>query len=333
MQVDDQVASRMAGFHSQGMQLAGSIADDSTFVGKNTSSLAPAAGGGRPTATTPSKEGTFLVTSHGATFGGDGTAGNSATVCSPSSTSSPQGAKFYRSQVTEEEMRLATDGTTGATASPSSTTRPSTRHDARIPWAAEGKAGLPILNMLQGDELVHSDLNAIIAGPNADRELPRQHLPAGERRQGAIPACPTGSSPSASSPSSSTTRWRWPTPSRLVRTDRMAWPTRSPTPCTRVGDVFMVNYGSGGVGSEVIANRLGVGPMHDCLDCVYEEFFLTSSAVGDPAMLVDIPANFGLEACAPSGAELPGAAGPEGHHAPTTRTTPPTCTTATSATS
>ena len=72
-----------------------------------------------------------------------------------------------------------------------------------------------------------------------------------------------------------------------------------------VGDVFLVNYGSGGVGSEIIANRLGVGPMHDCLDCAYEEFFLTSSAVGDPAMLVDIPANFGLEACAPSGAVCP----------------------------
>ena len=57
----------------------------------------------------------------------------------------------------------------------------------------------------------------------------------------------------------------------------------------------MINYGSAGVGSEVIANRLGVGPMHDCLGCVDEEFFLTSYAVGDPAMLVDIPANVGLE--------------------------------------
>ena len=66
-----------------------------------------------------------------------------------------------------------------------------------------------------------------------------------------------------------------------------------------MGDVFQINYGSGGVGSEVIANRLGVGPMHDCLDCVYEEFFLTSPAVGDPAMVVDVPANFGLEGCGP----------------------------------
>ncbi|HEX9180361.1 MAG TPA: hypothetical protein VF859_08215, partial [Burkholderiales bacterium] len=66
-----------------------------------------------------------------------------------------------------------------------------------------------------------------------------------------------------------------------------------------VKDAFMINYGSGGIGSEIIANRLGVGPMHDCLDCSYEEFFLTSFTVGDPAITVDVPANFGLENCAP----------------------------------
>ena len=47
----------------------------------------------------------------------------------------------------------------------------------------------------------------------------------------------------------------------------------------------------GGIGSEVIANRLSVGPQWACNECKYEEFFLTSWAVGDPAMVVDIPAN------------------------------------------
>ncbi len=32
--------------------------------------------------------------------------------------------------------------------------------------------------------------------------------------------------------------------------------------------------------------------MYDCVACKYEEFFLSSWAVGDPAMLVDVPANF-----------------------------------------
>ncbi len=60
-------------------------------------------------------------------------------------------------------------------------------------------------------------------------------------------------------------------------------------------DSFMINYGSGGMGAEVVANRLGVGPMHDCLSCAYEEFFLSAHTVGDIGTLVDVPANVGLE--------------------------------------
>ena len=58
-----------------------------------------------------------------------------------------------------------------------------------------------------------------------------------------------------------------------------------------VKDGFMINYGSGAVGTEVVANRLGVGPTWDCPECKFEEFFLTAWAVSDPAILVDIPAN------------------------------------------
>ena len=62
----------------------------------------------------------------------------------------------------------------------------------------------------------------------------------------------------------------------------------------------MINYGSGGIGSEIIANRLHTGPMHDCTGCAYEEFFLSSSTVGDPALLVNYPANTGIEQCDPA---------------------------------
>jgi hypothetical protein len=59
------------------------------------------------------------------------------------------------------------------------------------------------------------------------------------------------------------------------------------------GDNFAINYGSGAIGPEVIANRLGVGPMgnKDSVDLKFEEFFLSAWAVGDPAMVVDCPAN------------------------------------------
>src|SRR5271157_4495461 len=59
------------------------------------------------------------------------------------------------------------------------------------------------------------------------------------------------------------------------------------------GDFFAINYGSAAIGPEIVANRLGVGPMGnaDAVDLKFEEFFLSSWAVGDPAMVVDIPAN------------------------------------------
>src|ERR1051326_9056689 len=56
-------------------------------------------------------------------------------------------------------------------------------------------------------------------------------------------------------------------------------------------DGFAINYGTGGIGAEVYANRIGVGPMGSCVDCKFEEFFLSAWSVGDPAMLVDRPAN------------------------------------------
>ena len=52
-------------------------------------------------------------------------------------------------------------------------------------------------------------------------------------------------------------------------------------------DTFAINYGTGGIGSEILANRLGKGPEADCVECKFEEFFLSSWVVGDPAMLVD----------------------------------------------
>ena len=56
------------------------------------------------------------------------------------------------------------------------------------------------------------------------------------------------------------------------------------------GEAFAINYGSDGIGSEILANRAGVGPEGGCVDCRFEEFFLSSWAIGDPAQLVGKPA-------------------------------------------
>ena len=56
-------------------------------------------------------------------------------------------------------------------------------------------------------------------------------------------------------------------------------------------DVFAINYGLAGIGAEIWANRIKVGPMARSIESKFEEFFLSSWVVGDPAMIVDKPAN------------------------------------------
>ena len=56
-------------------------------------------------------------------------------------------------------------------------------------------------------------------------------------------------------------------------------------------DNFAINYGMAGIGAEIWANRIHVGPMAQSVESKYEEFFLSSWVVGDPAMIVDHPAN------------------------------------------
>jgi manganese oxidase len=55
------------------------------------------------------------------------------------------------------------------------------------------------------------------------------------------------------------------------------------------GEAFAINYGADGIGSEILANRVGTGPEGGCVDCRFEEFFLSAWAIGDPAELVGKP--------------------------------------------
>jgi hypothetical protein len=258
----------------------------------------------------------------------------------------PKGARIYRSQVTEEEMRIAT---TGHTDLGQPIINYETLYPNGGPWPAEGKAGLPIINMLHGAdcgtagwsscELVHSDINAIIAGPDADGSW--------------YSKCPNDEDPDTPDecpyPLESVGKKNPQLPNRLEafreftsqyhdeQTNSQVFPNWYNNPVMShvlhgVGDAFMINYGSGGIGSEIIANRLHTGPMHDCTDCAYEEFFLASQTVGDPALLVAFPANTGIEACDPAVI-----AGTAGGQAQTTlrcsRKTRRTCTTRTRVTS
>ncbi len=207
-------------------------------------------------------------------------------------------------------MRLSQTGTTAKG-------QPTLDYEATYPnvepWISEGKAGLPVLNMMTPtNEIVHSEINAVIAykDPATGRlgNFPVGTYPlesVGKRN----PTLPNRLEPFREFASvyhdetvntQAFPQWYKPVPGKPLS-------TVFTYVLAGVKDAFMINYGSGGIGSEIIANRLGVGPMHDCLGCSYEEFFLTSFTVGDPAMTVDVPANFGLEQCAPDDlAALPG---------------------------
>ncbi|KYF97739.1 hypothetical protein BE20_03855 [Sorangium cellulosum] len=54
-----------------------------------------------------------------------------------------------------------------------------------------------------------------------------------------------------------------------------------------VRDGFGINYGASGMGAILLANRARIGPSKECIECKFEEFFLTSWPNGDPAMNVE----------------------------------------------
>ena len=286
---DDQVNTRHVGLQINGMQPVSTIEDLAANTGRNGNFLL-APGTSRSYTIYAEREGAFAASSLGATFGGEGTSGNMANGLFAQVVVVPKGGRTYRNAVTEEEMRLASSGRTPAG-------QPiidyQARYPQREPWIREGKAGTPILNMVDGSEIIASDTDAIVMGSNPDGSFPAATYPLesiGKRN----PAIPNRLEPfrdfaAVFNDESAVTQafpgyWADPVMGHVLEPAR---------------DAFMINYGSGGMGAEIVANRLGVGPMHDCLSCAYEEFFLSAHTVGDVAMLVDVPANVGLESIRP----------------------------------
>ncbi|MEN5033638.1 manganese-oxidizing multicopper oxidase MnxG [Pseudomonas sp. TWI929] len=289
LHVDAQVADRHVGFQVNGLQALGSINDISANSGRNDNTLL-APGQSRTYTLYAEREGTFAATSHGATFGSEGSSGNVGNGLFAQVVVLPKGGQAYQNTVSEEEMRLATRGRTPAG-------QPIIDYQARYPvlepWISEGKAGKPILSMVDGSEIIASNTDAVIMGPNADGSFPPATYPL-ESQGKRNPSLPNRLEPfrdfAAVFHDQSAVVQAFPGFWGDPVFGQMLDPTR---------DAFMVNYGSGGMGAEVIANRVGVGPMHDCLSCAYEEFFLSAHTTGDIAMQVDVPANIGLELLAP----------------------------------
>ena len=302
---DNQVKTRWAGVHVQGLQLDGAngIANDSSYVGNNANSCLAQGAGPTPFTFLAEHEGGFKLSNPCAAIGGEATGGNNGLGMWGVVAVQPMNARIYRSQVYEEEYRLASDladySLDGTYSSYTAQGHPVLDYEARYPnqqpWIDEGKANLPILNMIDPvtNEIVHSEINAVVAGPQADGHFPQSTYPlenAGIRN----PAYPWRLQPFRDFMSG----FHDETATSNAFEAFFNHPVLGHT-LHGVRDAFMINYASGGIGSEIIANRLGVGPMYDCLGCAYEEFFLTSYTVGDPGMRVDVPANFGLENVSP----------------------------------
>ena len=266
--LSNQPATRSAGIHVMGMELVGDISSDGSNVGTNPASLV-APGGSTVYTFYATREGNNLMYSSAATTGGEGDGGTLSEGLFGSVNVEPGGAEWYRSQVTAADLDLAKTGTTPGG-------QPIINYDAVYP-VGHPRAGQPILKLLNVDTIVGTDLNAIITGPNKGR------FPAGTYRANAT-------NPDRDKPFREFTVIYHDETQAVQAFPQFDDPVLSHT-LHSVEDKFAINYGMAGVGAEILANRLGVGPMFNCTECKFEEFFLSSWAIGDPAQVVDVPAN------------------------------------------
>lgn len=237
----------------------------------------------------------------------------------------PPLSEWYRSQVREDELYRATQRSIKLAATGSSSTNiskpavptpenrlafydkegyPVIDYNATWPGVRNGIPNKPILKMFkQTDahtrELIYSDLTAIITGPsNTDNGNTAYHWPPEFITQ--VPDFyEVYANPNQLQPYREFGIMYHEVPYAVEAFPVFYDANGSDSDITftaRGGlDQFAINYGTGGIAPEIYANRIGVGPMHECTECVYEEFFLSSWTVGDPAMVVNIPGNVAAE--------------------------------------
>ncbi|NOT10523.1 MAG: hypothetical protein HOP23_01585 [Methylococcaceae bacterium] len=209
------------------------------------------------------QEGGYFMYSAGALAGGEGDGGQLGLGLFGSINVEPAGSKWYRSQVTYDDLKCLDDKSCEA------------NYKNGHPYSDLDYQRLAILN--DDNEIVHSDLNAIIYQPNTQ---------SGDRSE----LMESGLKCSEQSPGSScgmsfrefTTIFH--DENKVFQA--FAELSDEGNPVSAIADGMAINYGSSGVGSAVLASKKSIGPAKDCKDCKLEEFFLSSWANGDPAMIV-----------------------------------------------
>jgi hypothetical protein len=185
-QDEEQPATRWASIHIAGLELK-TLGSDGSFVGENASSLVDVGDSITYFLQAPDHEGEHVMYSAGATNGGEGDSGSASPGLFGALIVEPvRKAKWYRSQVTRQELDWATTGFT-------TTGQRILNYEARYP-GGHPREGDFILNMRPDEEIIHSDLTAIIMsnstfvpesphGPRADQPL-RRRAPAWSRWPG-----------------------------------------------------------------------------------------------------------------------------------------------------
>ena len=255
---NNSTATRKASMHVNGLDYIGGISSDGANVGENPSSLvAP----GQSTTYTwyAAKQGQYMMNSMGAAAGGEGDGGQVVLGLFGSVNVEPKGSKWYRSQVTAAQLDAAIVPTIDG--------KLKINYEAVYNHpAGHPDNNLPVLNMLKGNEIVYTDLNAIITDPSG-------------RLQEDCTLAPPSST--CGQPFREFT---------VIFHDEIkavqAFAALDAEIFHGVRDGFAINYGSESLGARLIANRLKVGPAADCNECKFEDFFLESHVQGDPAMIV-----------------------------------------------
>ncbi|HYI41906.1 MAG TPA: hypothetical protein VE053_16475 [Allosphingosinicella sp.] len=269
----EQPKDRMAGLHVTGLAPDTTITRMAQHVGGNPSSLVA------PDQTITyrliaEEEGTFFAYSPAATIGSDGNGGAIHAGLFAAVTVEPTKSVWYRSQTSEADMTAAKTGTSPA------------GHPLFASYAP--------FAMLNGRELIHSDLTAIIDVSQSGITDTFRCLDSSGKP---FPVCGDRTKPYREftvifhDESGAVQAYK-----EFDADDSAPVAERALARSLHSGrDGFAINYGTAGIGAEVLSNRKRVGPVKNCVDCQMEEYFLSSWAVGDPAMVVDKPANMQIQ--------------------------------------
>ena len=216
------------------------------------------------------REGTYFAYSTGSTVGGEGDGGQLGSGLFGAVNVQPRGSKWYRSQVTHSDLQAAlkTQITAGHPY------RSIDYDGAR--YQSGPQKGTPILAMLDGNEIVHSDLNAVVA---LNDKAPNHNDTTNPNR-----SCKDyvfGNSCGQAYREFTVIMH-----DEVKAVQAFAELDDESNPLHYIKDGMGINYGVGGMGAMVVARNRKTGPTKDCPECRAEEFFLSSWANGDPALVL-----------------------------------------------